>query len=467
MLQLDPHQEEGVEFLLSKPRLFLLDNTGVGKTIEAIEAHRRVGQKPGGSKAVVFCENNKLFDWAEEYKTWHPHCRRYMVRGTPANRQKQYNAFNSAPGDCVLIINHHKVFPDLQEMLKLEYEISIVDEADVLNNAQNKIHTQLKFVLQKHPRLWQLTATPFGTNLLQFYNLFEISGLALDLFGTPHDFIAKYCVVERKTFRIRGRRIVKNEIVGAKNIKDFREKVRPFCLRRSIKYSGTSFSAISCGMTKNQAKIYRAAKRNKLATMTRKERFEPISRYAFITQILDCPRLIDPNEPNESPKLDAAIERFRKVQEKVVVFSQFKKWHPEIIKRFEEDGVTVFQYSGDQSPKRKHEAEVAFREHEEPCVMVVTSAACKGINLQHAHRMFILDFLFNPVLMLQLFGRMDRRVQKNSVAYEYFIVEDTHEEKIFSRLHERQDLLDKVLDSDNAAMFDLQKIFEDTLRESL
>lgn len=465
MLELKPHQPEAIDFLVSHSRAFLLDDVGVGKTIEAIMAHKQLG-----GNFIVSCETNKIFDWLFEYKSWAPQIKRFVIRGSKSQRSMIYSSFSQSTVPSVLVLNHHKVFPDLDRLLDIKTNGIIIDESEVFNNFESKLYQYMKWICRDKQCIWQLTAYPFGVNLLQFYTLFLMVGL--DFFGSERDFMDRFCVLEQKHFYIKNRRITKTVITGAKNLEEFKAAVAPYCLRRTKKTAGiilppVSFRPIAVQLTERQRHLYAAAKRNRLDCMTRKEKFEPIAKYAFITQILNSPHLIDETDSRESPKLDAVISLLKKllITDKVVLFSQYLKWQPEILSRLTKENIPVLAYHGNLSPETKDDLVKTFTSSSRGNVFLCTAAAERGINLQVCSNIFVLDFEFNPVRMLQLFGRLDRIGQKNPITIYYFIAQDSHEEKIFERLFERQQLIDMVFDGDKAAAFDIEKMFRELLSQ--
>jgi len=461
MPELLKHQHEAVAVLCKNPRFFLLDDTGVGKSIEAIIAHKQLG-----GKVIVFCESNKVFDWGVEYRVWAPLISCYIINGAKVKRNRCYRAFAAAKAPAVLIVNHHKVLHDLDALLDLLVDVVIIDECEVLNNYQTQMHLHVKWIIRKKKFVWQLSAYPFGINLLQFYNLFDLMGV--DIFGSRREFIDKYCVVSTQIIKVRGRTVHKRTIVGAKNVQEFKSLAAPYCLRRlkasiGIQLPPVRLKAVGVTMTPRQETLYRLALQNKLETIARKERFDPISKYMVLTQILNSPWMLDSSEEKEAPKLDEMVSLITRLKEKAVVFSQFKKWFPLIRDRLSKAKVKFFEYSGSLSPKAKAKVCKEFKGANYPCVFICTGAAKRGINLQHCHNLLVLDFEFNPVSLLQLFGRLDRIGQKNDISIYYFVAERTHEEKIFSKLYERQSLIDAVLGSQESAKFDLEFLFKEIL----
>jgi SNF2 family DNA or RNA helicase len=458
-----PHQFIGRDFLVARQRAFLLDDVGLGKTMETIISHDQVQ-----GKALILCESNKTIDWNVEYHTWAPRISRYLCSGSKSRRSRIYKQFDKAAEPAVLITNHHKLLHDLDFFLNMKFHTVVVDECEVFNNHDTQLFNHLSWVLRTRYYNWLLSAYPFGINLLQFYNLFELQGLG-HLFGGRQRFMERFCVMELRTYWVKRKKIEQWVVTGAKNIEEFKQIAAPYCLRRTKASAGITtppitFNAISCTPTPKQRQMYKDALRGKLVSASGEREFDPLSKYLFLTEILNTPWLIDQTDSDEAPKLDEVVKQFKKWNEKTVVFTQFKKWFPIIKKHLHKAGIRVIEYYGvGMSAKQKAKAEKAFKEASDPCVFLCTGAAKRGINLQHCHNLIVIDFEFNPVGLLQLFGRIDRLGQKHPMSISYIVAEGTHEERIFETLYLRQDLIDSVLGGSKAGCFDLEKLMEQVI----
>jgi superfamily II DNA or RNA helicase len=73
-------------------------------------------------------------------------------------------------------------------------------------------------------------------------------------------------------------------------------------------------------------------------------------------------------------------------------------------------------------------------------LIICSDAASEGLNLQTANVLVNVDVPWNPAKLLQRFGRIDRFGQKsNTLTFYNLFYPDTIEDKMYSRLHERND----------------------------
>ncbi len=72
-----PFQRAGVAYALERRRLFLADEQGLGKTIQALATVQADGAFP----AVVVCPASLKLNWLRETSSWLPTAERSRVSG--------------------------------------------------------------------------------------------------------------------------------------------------------------------------------------------------------------------------------------------------------------------------------------------------------------------------------------------------------------------------------------------------
>lgn len=88
-----PHQRAGVAFLATAKRALLADEPGLGKTAQAIRALKKL--QDNGEEvfpALIVCPNTLKKNWAREFKTWWPGVTTQVIKGTAAQRKKQFES---------------------------------------------------------------------------------------------------------------------------------------------------------------------------------------------------------------------------------------------------------------------------------------------------------------------------------------------------------------------------------------
>lgn len=95
-----PHQRAGVQFLKTARRALLADEPGLGKTAQAIRALKAI-QDSGEQvfPALIVCPNTLKKNWAREFSRWWPEVSTQVIKGTSAQRKKQFDT----PADIYII----------------------------------------------------------------------------------------------------------------------------------------------------------------------------------------------------------------------------------------------------------------------------------------------------------------------------------------------------------------------------
>jgi SNF2 family DNA or RNA helicase len=96
-----PHQRAGVEFLVTAERALLADEPGVGKSLQALRALKKLHDDGKDVFPVLLvCPNSMKRTWKREFAAWWPEVTTVVVDGTAVQRRKQLDS-----GAQVVIIN--------------------------------------------------------------------------------------------------------------------------------------------------------------------------------------------------------------------------------------------------------------------------------------------------------------------------------------------------------------------------
>ena len=151
---------------------------------------------------------------------------------------------------------------------------------------------------------------------------------------------------------------------------------------------------------------------------------------------------------------------------KVLVFSFFKGTVRYLQRRLAEDGVpsliihgdiksTPLQPETDERGRRIRE----FEQNPEVKVLISTEVGSEGLDFQFCHHLVNYDLPWNPMVVEQRIGRIDRFGQKSDVVHIHnLVVEGTVEDRILYRLYERIGIF-------RESIGDLEAILGDVVRE--
>jgi SNF2 family DNA or RNA helicase len=99
-----PHQRAGVAFLSTAKKALLADEPGLGKTAQAIRALKRMKEQGEDVfPALIVCPNTLKKNWAREFTKWWPEVTTQVIKGTAAQRKKQFDLINESQLDVVII----------------------------------------------------------------------------------------------------------------------------------------------------------------------------------------------------------------------------------------------------------------------------------------------------------------------------------------------------------------------------
>ena len=158
------------------------------------------------------------------------------------------------------------------------------------------------------------------------------------------------------------------------------------------------------------------------------------------------------NEANklEDSKYDALERILDRVWEqepgaKVLIFTFFRGTAKYLSRRLAERGTAATHISGDvpsdpRNPDRdlRGQAVAAFRDDPSVLVMVSTEVGSEGLDFQFCHHVVNYDLPWNPMVVEQRIGRIDRYGQQSAVVYIWnLVVRGTVEQRILERLYSR------------------------------
>lgn len=227
------HQEEGINFLLSRNGCILADDMGLGKSMQAIIA----ALESGAEKILIVCPSSTKINWQREIGIF---CNDTTIIDGKIFKEAKFTIINFD-----ILKNFHSLKstkklkegekpPELIRILaNAKYDLCIIDEAHNLKNndsIRGKIIVELstKFNI---PKVWLLTGTPVANRPMDFFNLLKI--IKSPISENWKHYATRYCE-GRKFFKTlkngQKRQIWLTD--GASNLEELSSKTKNILLRR-------------------------------------------------------------------------------------------------------------------------------------------------------------------------------------------------------------------------------------------
>ena len=190
-------QKEGIRWMVSRPSVALLDDTGCGKSVQTLAS------LPDKARAVVVAPASVKGVWQKETARWRPDLRTTVLSGRNSFRWPE-------PGE--IVITNYEILPKAVE--KKESETSrfkvllppeellasmpsdvqlIADEAHALKEpdaARTKNFRGLSTAIRKAcGKVYVLSGTPMKNRPPELWSVLQAAGLAMEAFGSHEEFV--------------------------------------------------------------------------------------------------------------------------------------------------------------------------------------------------------------------------------------------------------------------------------------
>ncbi|WP_433943584.1 DEAD/DEAH box helicase [Paenibacillus sp. SN-8-1] len=444
-----PHQTDTAKKVLfeMRGRAILADEVGLGKTIEAGLILKEYLIRGLVRKVLILVPASLVLQWVRELNS---------KFGISATAQKKVHSWSS---DIVVAsMDTAKRDPHREILLGQEYDLVIVDEAHKL---KNKKTTNYQFMLKLRKKYCLLlTATPVQNDLDELFNLINL--LKPGQLGRQGDFSANF-VVDKRVAKNEDQ--LKNELSKVM-IRNRRGEGQLNFTKRVVRNVPLELSpdekALYDGVTSFVKNQYQASGGNfsSMLSLVTLQREVCSSRDAVFVTLVNLSKKLAPDSPvrdqiwelvhaikaiKENTKAEKTIELIREMNEKVIVFTEYRATQEYLLNYFRDHGLTAVPYRGGMNRGKKDWMMDLFRGRAQ--VMIATEAGGEGINLQFCHNMINFDLPWNPMRVEQRIGRVHRLGQQNDVKIYNLSTNGTIEEHILNLLHEKINMFETVIGS--------------------
>ncbi|MEX2329106.1 MAG: SNF2-related protein [Nitriliruptoraceae bacterium] len=453
---LRPYQRRGVAWLQGLAELgmgaVLADDMGLGKTVQAIAL---LGTRPADRPHLVVCPTSVVGNWTRELHRFMPD----LAVTTHHGPERTVRRSAMQPGR-VVVTSYALLRRDESMLTSIDWDTVVFDEAQQLKNPAS-VTTRTARRIDGRLRI-AMTGTPVENRLSELWSIMEIVNPGL--LGSRRRFDEHFAVpIERW-----------NDHEASDGL---RRLIGPFVLRR--RKSDTEVAVdlppkqqveASCGLTTEQAGLYRAATERAFAgdglgTGTFERRGRVLALLTALKQICNHPAQYL-GEDGPIAGRSGKLRRFGRIVtevvdsgERLLVFTQFRRMGDLLVTHLDADlgiGKVDFLHGGVSLADRDLMVDRFQHDPDAPHALVVSlRAGGTGLNLTRATHVVHYDRWWNPAVEDQATDRAHRIGQHRSVSVHTMVTTGTVEERIGALLERKRALADTVIGTDETWLTDL------------
>jgi SNF2 family DNA or RNA helicase len=491
-MSLYPYQKVGANFLIDRGCGAIFDGCGLGKTPQLIGACEKLFELGKAKLALIVTKNSLKRQWAKEIEKFTGKPAIY-VSGTPAKREKLIKGFKSHKKVQYLVINYEMLRTEsyLELIKSIPFDVVGLDEAHKIKNGVKDTQLGLEpsqiaactYELKYIPYRFIATATPLQGKAEEVWSLFYF--LDETILGDWYQFRERYCKYSRKY-----------GITGYQNLGELYYRIAPYFIRRTKEMPEiqqqlpkAQHSPVFLEMTDKQQQIhdYLLEKLAEVKEQSSKVKNNPggyvfingqtmsvqeASEYydalvqgyqIFMLGVCDSPELIAMSDSPmakkileqfplskkdlKSPKIEAIKEFYEQMlydepNSKVVIFSRFERMVELLAKQLPYS----VPYHGQMSDNRKEWAKDQFVNNPNVKAIICTDAGAEGLNLQVGRYLIHVDLPWDPTLIEQRNGRIERTGNHNeNITIYYYVMSDSYDEHLLTILERKQELANTII----------------------
>lgn len=439
------HQEEGIAFLLERKCGLLAFEQGLGKTLVAIKAFKRVRSKGDAEALLVICPNSLKRNWVSELERFEPGLDVQIIEGHARNRRRALATVKKT----VIIMSYETARGEMAGVLALlgrRRTVLVLDESHAVKNRFSLTSTAAHHFAPRCDYRWLLSGTPVTNTAADLYAQVGIIAGGKKPLGSFESFMASHSDKD--------------------GIETLRAKVAPFLLRRTkdncLDLPEKIFVDTKVELPPWQRKLYNSMRDElvcEIETMSGKEfrayAATALAKLLRLSQIASNPGLILPTEPRVPAKfteMDYLLEEIaRGGKEKIIIWSYYVATLEALMKRYDGLGCVAI-YGNTPVPNRQ---DIAKRFQTDPAIRLLIgnpAAAGSGFTLTAARYAIYETVSWRYDFYAQSQDRIHRIGQDRPVTYVRLIAADTIEEVICVALERKSTLARALLgDAQGAA----------------
>lgn len=438
------YQKDGVRKILEEGRILLADEMGLGKTIQAIAATEIFNKHFNVNKVLIICPTSLKYQWKREIEKFSGRLST-IVEGQIHKRKDLYRS-----PSFYKIISYGVCRNDLELINAFQPDLVIIDEAQRIKNWKTQTAQSVKKIQSEFAIV--LTGTPLENKIDELHSIVE--------------YIDRYKL--GPLFRFLHHHQIQDEngkLKGYQNLREINKTLSDILLRRTKKeildqLPGRIDKNFFVELTKEQETDHNSYYDNvcqlvnkwlRQGMLTEKDRENLLLNLNCMRMVCDSTYILNQNT-NHGNKISELHELLSELlqdkENKIVIFSQWKRMFELVIKELEKLNIQFVYLNGDISAEQRKQIIDAFQEKQEIKVFLSTDAGGVGVNLQKANVLINLDLPWNPAVLEQRIGRIYRLGQKKHVSIFNFIAKKSIEHRILYLLDFKKSVFEGVIEEE-------------------
>jgi len=383
--------------------------------------------------------------------------------------------FRSQFKDIDLFVLNYETLRDTQvrnQLHKIKLEYIMADEVHYIKNRDSK---RSKALYEFGDAKFKVgaTATPVGKNPEDLYGIFK--------FVKP-DLFPKWSAFARSYIKYAGY----GKIVGFRNLNKLRQQIAPYIIVKSKEEISDQLPSLvvmqrHCELEPAQYEKYEEIleildelkeEENKIRRTLKSEkeaktneellRIEAmiLAHQTFAQQLANSEKLLEMSESemakkfitgSKSNKLELLVELVEEIlgsEEKVVIYSRFKKMQDIISERFKKEfpKVKIAYIHGQLDDKERYkEVYDKFRDTEDYKVLLCTDAGAEGLNLSKCKYLIEYDLAESYAIQTQRHGRIERADSIHDTVFAYQLIANDSWDEVAMKIIEKKEGYDTEL----------------------
>ena len=433
------HQRVTASFLTMQERAFCFNEAGTGKTSSVVWAADYLMKQGLIKRVLVICPLSIMHTaWRSDVFNTAIHRTAAVAHGATEKRKKIINGTYD-----FVIINYDGVGTVEEDIVKVGFDLIVIDEANAYKTPSTKRWKTLNRILKPSTRLWMLTGTPASQSPVDAYGLAKLV--------SPNN-VPKYLTTWRDSVMYQVSRFKYMPKPNAKKlVHDALQPAIRFEKRQCLDLPDIVHQTREVPLSPQVVRYYKQIKEDMLVeaageTITAANAAVVLSK---LLQISGGAVYSDNKEVIEfdaTPRFNALYEVLEETENKVIVFVPYTHTIQLVSQFLSSKGVTNEIINGDISASKRADIINRFQSQEHPRVLVIQpQAASHGVTLTAADTVVFWSPVMSVETYLQCIARIDRVGQKNNMLVVHLQGSEV-ERKLYKMLQTKVDLHTGLVD---------------------